>query len=77
MLQQIEEVFRKVFDNPKLTISENTSAKDIKMWDSISHIELISELEANFKMRFTFDEVMGFRQVGDIIRTIKKRQTKN
>ncbi|MCE3280504.1 MAG: acyl carrier protein [Bacteroidetes bacterium] len=71
-IDKLQEVFRKVFDKNDLVISADTSAKDIKSWDSLTHLELIASVEETFNVKFSFSEVMQFNTVGDMIRTIEK-----
>ena len=77
MMEQLQDVFRKVFQDKNLVISENTSSKDIKMWDSLTHLELIASIEEEFKIKFSFEEVMKFNTVGDMIRVIEKNILKH
>lgn len=72
--EQLQKVFRVVFQNSGLVISESTSAKDLKMWDSLTHLELIAAVEEEFKIRFTFNEVMEFDTVGDMLKAIEIKQ---
>ena len=64
---------RFVFENDTIVIQESTSSKDIKMWDSLMHLELISEIESEFKIEFSFNEVMSFNNVGDMLKVIEKK----
>lgn len=73
MLERLQKVFRAVFEDERLSISESTSAKDIRMWDSLTHLELIAAVEAEFGIKFSFNEVMQFNNVGDMLRTIEKK----
>ena len=73
MLERLQKVFRKVFEDERLLVSEATSAKDIRMWDSLTHLELIAAVEAEFNVKFSFSEVMQFSNVGDMMRTIEKK----
>ena len=73
MLEQLQNVFRSVFQDDKLIIGETTSAKDILMWDSLMHLELIAAIESEFKIEFTFNEVMLFNNVGDMMQVIVKK----
>ncbi|MFO1498039.1 MAG: acyl carrier protein [Verrucomicrobiota bacterium] len=66
-------VFRDVFDNPKLEITETTSAQDIEEWDSLSHINLIVAAEKAFATSFTVKEVKALNTVGDLMRLIALR----
>ncbi len=73
MLEKLQNVFRKVFEDGSLIISSSTSASEIKMWDSLTHLQLIAEIESEFKIIFTFEEVMMFNSVADILSTIEKK----
>ncbi len=70
MLEKLQQVFRKVFEDDNLIITQSTSASHIKMWDSLTHLQLIAEIEAEFKVKFTFDQVMMFNSVADILKLI-------
>ena len=69
---KLQEVFRKVFEDPQLFITENTTADNITMWDSLTHMELIAEVENAFAIQFTLNEVMDFNTVGDMVKAIEK-----
>lgn len=75
MLEKLQKVFRTVFENNELVIHPSTSAKDISMWDSLIHLELIAAIEAAFKVEFSFNEVMAFNNVGDILSLLEKKLT--
>ena len=72
-INKLQEVFRKVFEKKDLIISAHSSAKDIKNWDSLTHLELIAAVEEAFDVRFSFAEVMLFSTVGDMIQAIEKK----
>ena len=74
MLERLQMVFRNVFGNQELVIHYTTSAKDIKMWDSLTHIELIAHVEDEFDVKFSFNEVMQFNTVGDMLDVIEKKK---
>ncbi len=73
MLEQLQNVFRSVFQDDTLIIQETSSAKDIKMWDSLIHLELIAAIESEFKITFSFNEVMSFKNIGDMMKVIEKK----
>ena len=68
--QNLTTVFRDVFDNPKLEISEETTAQDVEGWDSIMHVNLIVAVEQAFGVSFTTKEVKALANVGDFIKLI-------
>ena len=64
---RVQNVFREVFDNQKLSIHREMQAKDVLGWDSLNHITLIMTLEETFKAKFNTREVMGFQNVGEMM----------
>ena len=68
--QKLTEVFRDIFDDPSLEITETTTADDIDGWDSITHINLITAVEKAFKVRLSTKDVKALTNVGDFISLI-------
>ena len=73
---ELQFVFRKVFENNSVVISGQTTANDISGWDSLTHMTLINDIEQHFKVEFSFNEVSSFNCVDDMIKCIAKK-TKN
>lgn len=76
IIDRLTEVFRDVFDDDGLEITDETTADDIEDWDSLEHISLIAAVEKAFKMRFTMKEVSGMKNVGEMISILCERATK-
>ena len=70
ILNELNLLFREVFDDDNISINEATTAEDIEDWDSLSHIMLISEIEKKFKIKFTSMEITRFKNVGDLASSI-------
>jgi acyl carrier protein len=73
ILSEINSIFKKVFENDSIVITPETSAVDIAEWDSLSHTIMISEVEKHFNTRFKFKEVIAFKNVGDMVNTLKTK----
>lgn len=71
--KKLTEIFRDVFDDEEIELSDSTTANDIEAWDSLEHISLIAAIEKAFKMRFTMREVSGMKNVGEMIDIIEQR----
>jgi acyl carrier protein len=71
--QRLTDVFRDVFDDPTLEISDSTTAKDVEGWDSLTHINLIVATEKALAVRFTTKQVQALANVGDFIQLIAAR----
>lgn len=70
---KLTEIFRDVFDNDDIEISDTTTADDIEEWDSLEHITLIAAVEKAFKMRFTMKEVSSMKNVGEMMTILEER----
>lgn len=70
---RVQKVFRDVFEDAELIVSEKTTAADIPTWDSLTHISLILALEEEFKIEFTSLEVTSMSCVGDLFVLLKEK----
>ena len=52
IFERLNEVFRDVFDDDTITVTEDTTAADVDDWDSLMHITLISAVEDEFDIKF-------------------------
>ena len=73
IVRRLTEVFRDIFDDDSIVITEKTTANDIDDWDSIEHINLIGAVEEEFGMRFKMREVSGMKNVGEMMNIIAER----
>ena len=73
-MKTIEAILRDIFDDVTLQINESTSANDIEDWDSIAQIRIASEVESAFSVKFSFAELQGMKNVGDMVRLIEKKK---
>jgi len=63
-------IFKDIFENDRLEITEKTTAADIEEWDSINHIYLIVAIEKKFKKKFTTTQIQNWKSVGDILKDL-------
>jgi acyl carrier protein len=74
ILYRLQTIFREVFSNPQLVLTEEMSATSIPDWDSVAMVHIILATEAEFGVRFNTDEVAAVSSVADIVRCLEKRQ---
>ena len=65
-LEILTEVFRTLFNNSELTLDDGLVATDVPGWDSFNHINLIINIEEEFGIKFTNEEVGKMQKVGDL-----------
>ena len=63
----IQDIFRDIFDADDLVINNTTNSDEIEDWDSLNHINLVSAIEKEFKIKFALGELMMLKDVGDMI----------
>lgn len=74
ILKKVNEIFWEVFDDDSIEVKEETTAADIEDWDSLTHITLISEVENAFGFTFAMKDVLGMKNVGEMLDIIEKSQ---
>jgi acyl carrier protein len=67
VLSVIQDIFRDIFDVDNLVISHTTSSDEIEDWDSLNHINLVSAIEKEFKIKFALGELMALKDVGAMV----------
>lgn len=72
IMARLGEVFRDVFDDDGIVLSDETAAADIDGWDSIMHITLIGEVESAFSVHFSMKQVMQLQNVGELADAIEE-----
>ena len=70
---RLNKVFCKVFKDDSIVISDETTAKDIEKWDSLTHLILISTTESEFGIKFKLKELIAMKNVGDFMRSIESK----
>ena len=66
-------IFRELFDDDGLALTRGTTAEDVEGWDSLTHVELLVEIERAFGIRFNTGEVAGLSNVGEMADLIARR----
>jgi acyl carrier protein len=73
--EHLNDIFRQVFDDDTIEIAPEMTANDIDGWDSLSHINLITAVEAGFGIRFNQKELLTFKNIGDLLKSIESKIT--
>lgn len=70
--ERLNEVFRDVFDDEEITVSDETTAADVDGWDSLMHITLIEAVEDEFDISFDMKTVVKMKNVGEMVDYIEE-----
>lgn len=66
LISRLTMIFRKVFNNESLTLTDSMTANDVDQWDSLSHMILITDIENAFSIKFRLKELNKMKNVGDM-----------
>ena len=72
-LATLTDIFRTIFNMPQLELRDDLTALDVPGWDSFNHINLIIQIEEEFHVRFTSEEVGSLKNVGDMIKLLDNK----
>lgn len=73
VFERLNKVFRDVFDDDDITVTETTTSADIDDWDSLEHINLVAAVEQEFDMKFTMGQVVTMKNVGEMVDIILQK----
>lgn len=77
IFEKIVEICKDVFENDELKITDTTSSTDIEEWDSLTYLSLINDIQDMFDITFTLDEIINFKNVGELMDVLIKYIGKN
>lgn len=63
----LNKIFRDIFDDDELEVTAATTSGDIEDWDSLEHINLVTSIENEFRIKFTMAQVTGMKDVGEMV----------
>ena len=72
ILVDVNKIFIDVLDDTSIKLNTTTTTDDIDSWDSLNHIHIITAIEKHFKIRFKLNDLLNFKNVGDLCGGIQK-----
>lgn len=76
-MKTVEEVLGKVLNIEPAKITDETGPSNTEAWDSFHALLLVNELENNFGVKFTLEEVIAVKTVADIKTVLYKHGVKS
>lgn len=73
VLARVQDVFRAELDDEALVVAPETSQKNLKAWDSLAHIRLVSGIESEFDIQFSLAEIEQISSVRQFVQLIGER----
>lgn len=70
--EKLNGIFREIFDDESISVTDETTAADIEDWDSLTHILLVSTIEDEFGLKFQMKDIVNLKNVGEFVDLILK-----
>jgi acyl carrier protein len=72
-LDRLQMIFRDVFGDENINITNKTNANDIENWDSFMHITLLAAVQDEFAVEFPMEEIIEIKNAGDMVQLLKEK----
>jgi acyl carrier protein len=66
-------IFRDVFNDDALVVTQDMTAAQVPTWDSLSNINMIIAVEKAFGVKFSIKDVRNLKNVGELLDLIKRK----
>jgi acyl carrier protein len=73
IVARLTPIFRDVFNDNTLVVTEGLNAADVATWDSLSNINMIVAVEKAFGVKFSIKDVRNLKNVGELLGLIKRK----
>jgi len=73
VLLRLTAIFRDVFEDPELKLTQSTTADMIPQWDSMSQVTLAVEIEHRFGIKVKAAEMEQMRSIRELLALIEAR----
>lgn len=73
IMERLQEIFRDIFGNEALVVTEATCADDVAEWDSLKHITILQAIQDEFEVAFSIEDIASMKNVGDMITSIRDK----
>lgn len=71
-MMTVEEVMARVFKIDSRTLVDGSSRDAIEQWDSMGHLQLITELEQHFDVSLSIGDAMEMVSVGKVKEILRR-----
>jgi acyl carrier protein len=73
IVSKLTPIFRDVFSDDGLVVTESMTAAEVPAWDSLSNINMIIAVEKTFGVKFSIKDVRSLKNVGELLDLIKRK----
>ncbi len=72
-MEKLNTILCDVFRLKKDELKDELTMKDIKIWDSLTHMDLITSIEAGLNIQLTMDDIMSMKDIKTIKNIVQEK----
>jgi acyl carrier protein len=69
----LNKTFREIFRDSSLNVNPETTARDVRGWDSLRNIRLMLAVEKAFRVKFSAAEIGKLQKVDDLAQLVRSK----
>lgn len=73
IIEKLTLIFRDVFTDTTLVLTNDMTANDVEKWDSLTHMLMINEVESTFGIKFKLKDLNKMKKVENLIDIIEAK----
>ena len=73
ILKVIQITVSEVLNNDSISLNINSNIDDIEGWDSLAHVGIVTQIEQDFEIKFTLEEVSELTSIKKIVESIERK----
>lgn len=73
LVMEITEIVKGVLKHCDFELKDETTAEEIKGWDSLSHMVIITKIEEHFHIKFDFLDILNINNIGQLIDLVQTK----
>lgn len=71
IIEKVQDVARSVIENDEIVLDYSTTTDQVEGWDSLNHVQIVSEIQDLFDIKFSAKEMISWESIGDLCETIR------
>ena len=75
--ERLKNVILNVFPDLQFEITPIMSSSDIDEWDSMTHLNLVMQVQEEFNITMEFNDVISIESIGDLMEYLEKKGVLN
>lgn len=73
--EKVYDILAEVFSISREQISDEIGPGDLRAWDSLGQLELLTGIEREFNLRLSVDDIVAIESVADIVRIVEEKES--